>query len=96
MADVTVCQIYMESQSICLTFTTFTDIIKDLLHSKDLIILIFLQTNYNILIYSLTYISRTRSLTGAISSSFNLTTLFLALKFYDSLAAVIGYDGVFW
>jgi len=38
----------------------------------------------------------TRSLTGAISSSFNLTTLFLALKFYDSLAAVIGYGGVFW
>lgn len=38
----------------------------------------------------------TRSLTGAISSSFNLTSLFLALKFYDSLASVIGYDGVYW
>jgi len=38
----------------------------------------------------------TRSLTGAISSSFNLTTLFLALKFYDSLASVIGHDGIYW
>ena len=39
---------------------------------------------------------RTRNITGAISSAFNLATLFSLLKFYNSLAMVIGYSGVYW
>ena len=40
--------------------------------------------------------SRTRNITGAISSAFNLATLFSLLKFYTSLGMVIGYSGVYW
>jgi len=39
---------------------------------------------------------RTRSISGALSSSFNLTCLFLVLKFYTSLADMMGYPGVYW
>ena len=39
---------------------------------------------------------RTRNITGAISSAFNLATLFSLLKFYTSLGIVIGYSGVYW
>jgi len=40
--------------------------------------------------------ARTRSVAGALSSSFNLTCLFLVLKFYTSLADMMGYPGVYW
>ena len=39
---------------------------------------------------------RTRNITGAISSAFNLATLFSLLKFYTSLGMVISYSGVYW
>ena len=39
---------------------------------------------------------RTRSISGAISSTFNLACLFLVLKFYTSLADIINYHGVYW
>ena len=42
------------------------------------------------------HILRTKNLSGALSSSFNLTCLFLVLKFYTSLAEMIGYPGVYW
>lgn len=38
---------------------------------------------------------RTRSISGAISSTFNLACLFLVLKFYTSLADIINYHGVY-
>jgi len=40
--------------------------------------------------------AKTRSLTGSFSSTFNLATLFLILKFYTSIATAIGYHGLFW
>ena len=38
----------------------------------------------------------TRNMTGAFSSAFNLTTLFLALKFYNNLGSLFGFAGVYW
>eukprot|EP00092_Neocalanus_flemingeri_P046464 GFUD01052267.1.p1 GENE.GFUD01052267.1~~GFUD01052267.1.p1 ORF type:complete len:481 (-),score=118.98 GFUD01052267.1:59-1501(-) len=40
--------------------------------------------------------ARTRSVSGALSSTFNLTCLFLVLKFYTNLAEMIEYHGVYW
>jgi len=39
--------------------------------------------------------ARTRNISGAISSTFNLASLFLVLKFYTSLADIIDYYGVY-
>lgn len=38
----------------------------------------------------------TRSITSAISSTFNLVCLFLILKFYTSISLAINLSGVFW
>ena len=38
----------------------------------------------------------TRSITSAISSTFNLVCLFLILKFYTSISLVINLSGVYW
>jgi len=38
----------------------------------------------------------TRNISAALSSSFNLTCLFLLLRFYTTLADVIEYHGVYW
>lgn len=40
--------------------------------------------------------ARTRSLTGAFSSTFNLVCLFLILKFYSRLVSLVGLAGVYW
>jgi len=38
---------------------------------------------------------RTRNISGAISSTFNLACLFLVLKFYTTLSDIINYHGVY-
>jgi len=85
------------------TYLTLGDAVPDSLRWLPLVLVIGVFVGYSVGFATIPFCIMgellplsTRNITGAISSAFNLATLFSLLKFYTSLGMVIGYSGVYW
>ena len=85
------------------TYLQLGDVVPDSLAWLPLISIIASFLGYSLGLATLPYVlmgellpASTRSITSAVSSTFNLVCLFLILKFYTSIALVINLSGIYW
>ena len=84
-------------------FLQLGDIVPHSLAWIPLVSIILSFLGYSLGLATLPYVlmgellpASTRSITSALSSTFNLVCLFLILKFYTSISLVINLSGVYW
>jgi len=85
------------------TYLQLGDVVPDSLAWLPLVSIIASFLGYSLGLATLPYVlmgellpASTRSITSAVSSTFNLVCLFLILKFYTSIALAINLSGVYW
>ena len=85
------------------TFLQLGDLVPHSLAWIPLVSIIASFLGYSLGLATLPYVlmgellpASTRSITSAISSTFNLVCLFLILKFYTSISLAVNLSGVYW